>query len=175
MTAGRMTPQSGAQAVSWLGGSVHHILLDAAATEGRLSVFRSTMHAPAAAPVYVHDHEDETVHVLSGTAVFWAGADRWDLGPGDTVFLPLGLPHAYVITSEAAEIITVCNPGGTEELFRAAGWDLSEPMPDGWQVDMDVLAAAGRATGQRVLGPPLAAGDAMPETYLKTLLPDAAG
>lgn len=164
---GRMTTKDGAQAIAWLGGSIHHILLDASATEGRLSVFRSSMRNGAASPVHIHDKEDETIHVLSGTAIFWAGSDRWELGPGDTVFLPLRLPHAYIITSEVTEIITVCNPAGTEELFRSVGWDLAKPMPNGWHVDMSALASACRATGQRVLGPPLTAGDAMPQAYLE--------
>ncbi|MGH3435902.1 MAG: hypothetical protein ACRDRN_05480, partial [Sciscionella sp.] len=73
---------------------------------------------------------------------------------------------AYLFTSETVDILTVCNPAGTEALFRVAGWDLKDPQPEDWAVDMGALRAAGEALGQHVLGPPLAAGDAMPARYL---------
>ena len=155
------------QQLAWIGGSVHHITLDAAVTGGRLAVFRSSMRGGAASPVHVHDHEDETVYILSGTGIFWAGDQRWELGSGDTAFLPRGVPHSYLFTSDDVELLTVCNPAGTEEFFRAVGWDLTDPKPADWAVDMHALAAAGEAAGQHVLGPPLAAGDAMPVAYLE--------
>jgi hypothetical protein len=70
-----------------------------------------------------------------------------------------------VLTSDA-ELLTICNPAGFEEFIRAAGWDLSAPKPAGWAVDMKALADAAAATGQTLLGPPLALGDVMPAEYL---------
>ncbi len=154
------------QQISWIGGSVHHVVLDAAATAHRLAVLRSSMRDGAASPVHVHDREDETVFVLEGTGVFWAGDQRWELGSGDAAFLPRGVPHTYRFTSDTAEIITVCNPAGMEEFFRVAGWDLSDPQPDNWAIDPAALQAAADACGQRILGPPLAVGDEMPAAYL---------
>jgi hypothetical protein len=71
-----------------------------------------------------------------------------------------------LFTSDAAEVITVCNPAGMEEFFRAAGWDLSNPQPQDWAVDVEAMRSAAAACGQRVLGPPLDAGDEMPAAYL---------
>jgi quercetin dioxygenase-like cupin family protein len=155
------------QSFGWLGGSVHRVALDGAATGGRLTVLRSTMRGGTASPVHVHEHDDETVFVLAGRGVVWAGDQRWELGPGDTAFLPRGLPHTYRFTSAETELLTVCNPAGMEDFFRAAGWDLATEPPPGWQVDMAELAAAGVATGQRVLGPPLDVDDVMPAEYLR--------
>lgn len=154
------------QRLAWIGGSVHHIILDAAATDGRLTAVRSTMRAGAASPVHVHDHDDETVFVLAGRGIFWVGDQRWELGSGDTAFLPRGLPHTYRFASEDAELLTICNPSGMEDFFRAAGWDLARPQPDDWAIDMKSLAQAAAATGQRLLGPPLDDDDAMPQRYL---------
>ena len=166
MTLGYVARAGQEQQIGWIAGSIHHITLDAAATEGRLTAFRSTMRGGAASPVHVHDREDETVFVLSGSGIFWAGDQRWELKSGDTAFLPRGLPHTYVFTSDEAELLTVCTPGGMEELFRAAGWDLADPKPEDWAVDFKALAAAGKAAGQTVLGPPLAHDAPMPATYL---------
>jgi quercetin dioxygenase-like cupin family protein len=153
------------QRIAWIGGSVHHVVLDAPATSGRLVAFRSSMSSGAASPVHVHDREDETVFVLAGRGTFWAGEQRWELGSGDTAFLPRGVPHTYAFTSDTADLITVCNPAGMEEFFRAAGWDLSNPQPEEWAVDMDTLRVAAESCGQRVLGPPLRPGDEMPAHY----------
>ncbi len=154
------------QQISWIGGSVHRVVLDAAATERRLAMFRSSMRRGAASPVHIHDREDETVFVLEGEGIFWAGDQRWKLKSGDTAFLPRGVPHTYLFTSDTVDMITVCNPAGMEEFFRAAGWDLSNPQPQGWVVDVEAMRCAAQACGQRVLGPPLAAGDEMPAAYL---------
>ena len=63
-------------------------------------------------------------------------------------------------------MVTVSTPAGMEDFFRAVGWDLARPLPPDWAVDMAALKAAGEATGQRVLGPPLGRGDVMPPGYL---------
>ncbi len=166
MTVGFVNRAGTGQRIAWLGGSVHRILLDGDATDGRLMAARSTMRGGSASPVHVHQVEDETVFVLSGSLVAWVGDQRFELGPGDTAFLPRLVPHTYAITSPEAELLSVCNPAGLESFFREAGWDLAQPMPDGWTVDMQALARASAATGQRVLGPPLAPDDTMPAELL---------
>lgn len=156
--------------IAWIGGSVHSVILDSAATENRLAAFRSSMRAGAGSPVHVHDRDDETVFVLEGIGIFWAGDQRWELKSGDTAYLPRGVPHTYLITSDTVDMITVCNPAGLEEFFRTAGWDLSHPRPPDWTVDIGALQAAAEATGQRVLGPPLTVGEQMPADYLNAEL-----
>jgi quercetin dioxygenase-like cupin family protein len=154
------------QHIAWIGDSIHRVVLDSAATDNRLAMFRSSMRGGTASPVHVHDREDETVFLLDGSAVFWAGAKRWRATSGDTVFLPRGVPHTYAITSDAAEIITVCNPAGMEEFFREIGWDLAKPRPDDWRVDVGAMRDAALRCGQQVLGPPLGPDDTMPAGYL---------
>lgn len=166
MTLAHVTRRDDAQRLEWIGGGEHHVLLDGAATEGRLTLVRSWAPGGAGAPVHVHEHDDETVFLLSGTGTFWAGDQKWELSSGDAAFLPRGLPHTYCFTSERAEFLAVCNPAGMEDFFRAAGWDLSKPKPTDWAIDMGALAAAAAATGQQILGPPLQPADSMPATYL---------
>ncbi|MGW1506410.1 cupin domain-containing protein [Streptomyces mirabilis] len=166
MTLAYVTRAGQEQQIAWIGGSVHRIVLDATATAGRLTAVRSTMRGGAASPVHVHEHDDETVFVLRGSGVFWAGDECWELKSGDTAFLPRGLPHTYLFTSDEAELLTVCNPSGMEDFFREAGWDLANPMPEDWAVDIKSLAKIGAAAGQIVLGPPLTREDRMPAGYL---------
>jgi quercetin dioxygenase-like cupin family protein len=167
MTLATVTRAGAEQRIAWLGGSIHHIVLDGSATDGQLMAVRSSMKAGTASPVHVHDLDDETVFVLAGSGTFWAGDRRWELSSGDTAFLPRGVPHAYAFTSGEVELLTVCTPAGMEDFFRAVGWDLARPQPADWAVDMRGLAQAGEATGQHVLGPPLAPHDEMPSGLLE--------
>ncbi|MCO5997697.1 cupin domain-containing protein [Actinoallomurus rhizosphaericola] len=152
--------------LEWLGGGAMRILLDGAKTDGRLTMLRSETAGRTASPVHVHDREDEIVVLLKGSGIFWVGEDRYELSEGGVALLPRNIPHAYRFTSDSVDMLAICTPAGTEEFFRAAGWDLSRPKPDGWEITPAVLAAAAESTGQTILGPPLAADQMIPPTYL---------
>jgi quercetin dioxygenase-like cupin family protein len=153
--------------LQWLGGGVMRILLDSKETGGQLTLMRSAAQGGSAAPVHVHGVEDEIVVLLHGCGIFWVGDQRWELSEGGVAFMPRKVPHAYLFTSPTVDILAIITPPGTQEDFmRAAGWDLSRPKPDGWDITPATLAAAAVATGQTILGPPLAAGQVMPREYL---------
>ncbi len=88
------------------------------------------------------------------------GEQRREVSAGGVAFLPRGLPHAYRVTSDFVDVITLCTPAGIERFFRAAGWDLSKPKPRGWEITPAMLTAAAEHEGQRIIGPPLAAHEA---------------
>ena len=116
----------------------------------------SARSAAANTPVHVHSREDEVFLVLEGEGVFWVGDQRQQVSAGGVAFLPRGLPHAYRMTSDSFDVITLCTPAGIEGFFRAAGWDLSEPKPPEWEITPATLAAAAARAGQQIIGPPLA-------------------
>jgi quercetin dioxygenase-like cupin family protein len=153
--------------LEWIGGGVMSILLDGRLTDGQLAVLRSQPAAGSAAPVHVHPNEDEIVVLLAGSAVFWVGKDRYELGEGGVAMLPRRLPHTYRFTSETADMLVISTPAGAEGFFRAAGRNLSSPRPEGWTLSPADLAAAAAAHGQTVLGPPLQVDDVMPAGYLE--------
>ncbi len=159
-----LTRLSDARAIGWIGGSEHHITLGGDATDGRLTVMRSYLRAGSASPVHTHPNEDETIVLLSGEMVVWAGTDKWTAVEGDTIFLVRGIPHAYSVLADA-ELITICTPSGMERFFELAGWDLSRGAPpEDWSVTREALQEAAAACGQVVLGPPLSPDDDMPAT-----------
>lgn len=153
------------QQIEWIGGGRMSVLFDAEATAGQLSVLRSHLPQGAAAPVHVHSDEDEMFIVLKGSAVFWAGDQRYELSDGGVAFLPRHVPHAYHFTSDV-DLLTLCTPAGIEAFFRAAGWDVSQPKPDGWALTPAAMATAAAAHGQKILGPPLGPGDMIPAPSL---------
>jgi len=158
---------AGHQQLEWHRGGVMSILLDGAKTDDQVMMFRSTLPGGSATPVHVHDNEDEVFLLLQGSGIFWAGEHRYELTDGGIAFLPRHVPHAYLLTSETVNMIGLSVPAGLEDFFRAAGWDLSAPRPEGWVLTPEIMAAAAAATGQNILGPPLSASDAViPAAYL---------
>lgn len=153
------------QQIEWIGGGMMSVLFDAEATDGQLTVVRSHLPEGTAAPVHVHSDEDEMFILLEGSAVFWAGDQRYELSDGGVAFLPRHLPHAYHFTSDV-DLLTLCTPAGIESFFRAAGWDVSQPKPDGWALTPAAMAAAAADHGQKILGPPLGPRDMIPASLL---------
>ena len=144
------------QKIEWLEGGIMSILLDGDTTNGQLGMVRTRGSGGAAAPVHVHSREDEVFLVLEGSGIFWVGDQRQEVSAGGVAFLPRGLPHAYRVTSDYIDLITLCAPAGIERFFREAGWDLSKPKPRDWKITPAILAAAAEREGQRIIGPPLA-------------------
>lgn len=70
-------------------------------------------------PLHVHEHEDELFHILDGEHVFECGGDRFDVGPGDFLTLPRGVPHAHRrMVAGAGRLLVMTCPGGFDGFFR---------------------------------------------------------
>ncbi len=147
------------QVLEWLGGSTMQVLLDSEHSGGALAVVRATMPDGANAPLHVHSREDEIFILLTGSAVIWAGDDRFELAAGGVAHLPRDIPHTYRITSPATDVLTICTPGGMDAFFRGVGHDVATPRPQGWEITPASMGAAAAAGGVQILGPPKGAED----------------
>jgi uncharacterized cupin superfamily protein len=64
-------------------------------------------------PPHVHTTQDEHLYVLEGTYTLYLDGEWLTAGPGDTVRLPKGLPHAlYNRTEDAARSLVWVSPAG---------------------------------------------------------------
>ncbi|MCZ4095292.1 cupin domain-containing protein [Streptomyces sp. SID13666] len=142
------------QKLEWLDGGVFSVLLDSAATDGQLTVGRFAVNKGEAPPYHLHTREDEVFMLLKGEALVWSDGEEWELSEGGIVYLPKNVPHGYRITSDTADLLMICTPGGIEGMFRHAGRDLSTPRPEGFQISPERLAEAADAYGQIIVGPP---------------------
>ena len=150
------------ESLDWLAGGVRNVLLDSTLTAGRLAMFRWAAPAGAASPEHLHTHEDEIVVLLSGSGVFWAGDQRFELSEGGVAFLPSGVPHGYCITSDA-DLLALRTPGSPGLAPYAAGADQHETLEwlDGGLVR--ILLSAERTGGRLSLSRSTAsAGSASP-------------
>jgi quercetin dioxygenase-like cupin family protein len=138
----------------WFAGVRVVVHVDAARSQGRLGVWESHEPRGTCLPLHVHTREDEQVVVLDGEILVRVGDATDRLAPGATLALPRGVPHAHLVTSAQARLLTVAVPGGFERLFTELGVPVSPgtappPMPDD-----ETRAAAVRRRGVEVVGPP---------------------
>ena len=69
--------------------------------------------------------------------------------------VPRGVPHAFLVTSESARLLTLETPGSSEAFYRGASEPLTPSLEAIAPVDFDrVRASAARNGGIEILGPP---------------------
>jgi len=95
-------------------------------------------------------------YVLAGELLVHIDGIDHPLGPGGVAVASRGVPHAFLVTSPTARILTLQTPGSAEPFYRGA----SEPAGEhdtGAEGPVDferVRASAERSGGMQVLGPP---------------------
>ncbi len=147
----------------WFLNTRIRIVVPAATGSDGLSVL--SHHAPwgDSPPLHIHDTEDEVFHVLEGRIRFVVDGKPFEIGAGDTILAPKGVPHTYVVESpEGAKWLTMTTPGDFERLVRATSRPATAaglPAPSGPPTpEMAAhLAEACARHGIRLVGEPLAA------------------
>ncbi len=122
-------------------------------SQGRLAAFvlPPAKHTPyQGAPLHLHHEQDEWIHITDGEFVAEVGGKRYRLKPGDSLLMPMGVPHrwshAQTPTRGAIHLYT---PAGNIDI----SWD---PSPDDdKEMTLDEQKAAFEQYGMTLLGPPL--------------------
>jgi quercetin dioxygenase-like cupin family protein len=136
------------------GGGRHTWLATSEETAGAFLMFEFFGEQDKVTPVHIHPASDETFYVLDGEILLDLEGERRKLATGGVVVIPRGLPHAFMVTSPDARLLTIQTPGTDEAFYRLA----SEPAPPGSQpipVDFSRVRDAAQQTGAiEILGPP---------------------
>lgn len=160
MTLAQLTPVLGRKNLEntyrYAGGTVS-ILIDGKDTGGVFSLWEGVQKPGSEPPLHVHHTSDETFYILEGRIRFLIGGQVHDAGPGDVVFAPRGIPHAFKIKSAVARAMTFCTPSGFEEWFRqlgepAASFDLPDHVSPFSESDYPKMLALGRQLHTEVVG-----------------------
>jgi quercetin dioxygenase-like cupin family protein len=142
------------QHLDWLGGATLSILLDGAASDGRLTVGRFDLSEGDASSYHMHTREDEVFVMIHGTASLRVGYEEKQLSAGGVAFLPRNLPHAYRIVSRTADMLMICTPAGIEGFFRTLGHDRATTRRTTSPPTTEQLAATAEQYGNIILDPP---------------------
>jgi quercetin dioxygenase-like cupin family protein len=139
----------------WFFGTLLLFKATSEQTGGRFSLCEQWGRRGMATPLHRQPADDETFVVLEGVMRFFLGdGPPVEGGPGMTVHVPAGAPHAIAVTSESARLLVLTTPNH-EAFFRAAGEPASKrTLPPDAPPDMAKVAAAAERFGVEILGPP---------------------
>lgn len=119
--------------------------------DGRCVIFDTIRHEKVGPSLHSHDDCDEWFFVMDGEFKMQVGDETFRLKAGDSLFGPIGVPHAFVKTSEGpARLMLMHQPAGRMEAFFYKASQLVNPSPE----ERKALA---EQYGMRVVGPPLKA------------------
>ncbi|MBA2277750.1 MAG: cupin domain-containing protein [Chloroflexia bacterium] len=113
-------------------------MVDAARTGGSFSLVEHPI-APRTlgSPIHTHTREDEYSYILEGRVGLLIGDDEFEATPGELVFKPRGVPHAFWnATDQPARLLEIISPAGFEHYFAEA-----EPLFRPGAPDMEAFAA----------------------------------
>ena len=83
-----------------------------------------------ASPLHTHEREDEYTNVLEGEVGVQVGDEFLVARPGDLVFKPRGVPHAFWNAGDApARALEIISPAGFERYFAEISPLLPPPTP----------------------------------------------
>jgi len=137
------------------GGGVHTWLASSSETGGAFLLFDDVMTMGKTTPLHSHPDVDETLYVLDGEILVHVDGRDQKLGRGGVAMVPRRVPHAFLVTSQSARLLTLETPGSSEAFYRGASEPLTPSLEAAAPVDFDrVRASAARNGGIEILGPP---------------------
>jgi mannose-6-phosphate isomerase-like protein (cupin superfamily) len=142
------TPARGTPLVEAFGAEIHLTMPQAGSGAG-LSLFEEVHRESGGPPMHVHHREDEVFRVVEGRFRMQVGDEAFEAGPGDTLFLPRGVPHCFFsVGGGAGRLLIALQPGGFERFFlEVAAEGLAVPA------DMERVAAIAAGYGLEFVGP----------------------
>jgi quercetin dioxygenase-like cupin family protein len=139
------------EALWFYGGGVHTWKVTAQDTQGLLGIFEDLLERGKTTPLHTHPDSDEIVYVLEGELLIHDGGNPRTVRAGSVVINQRGVPHAFLVTSERARILSIMTPATQAEGFYRKA---STPGTSG-PVDFAKVGGAAKETGATViLGPP---------------------
>jgi quercetin dioxygenase-like cupin family protein len=121
-------------------------------TDGEQAVFEQQGFTPEGGPpLHLHPYQDEFFYIIEGEYLFQVGDDKYRMMPGDTIFLPRNVQHAFVQLKEKGKVIVSYMPAGKmEDFFKTT---------DSWTLPptMDEITRAFEDHDMIIVGPPLKA------------------
>jgi quercetin dioxygenase-like cupin family protein len=127
-------------------------------TDQAFTLFEELSQRGKVTPLHIHPAADETFCVLEGEVSVHVDGVEHVMRPGSVASVPRGIPHAVMVTSETARVLTLVTPGykALEEFFREAGEPATERiLPPSAPLPLErIRAAAARHGSVVILGPP---------------------
>ena len=139
----------------FFGGGVLTMKATAAETDGAFLLFEDLMSQGKTTPLHIHANEDEALYVLEGEILVHLDGEEHLVRRCGLAIAPRGVPHAFLVTSETARVLTLQTPGTAEAFYRGASEPAGADAEPAGPVDFArVRESAERSGGMQVVGPP---------------------
>ena len=126
-------------------------------SEGRLAVFvfpPGDHHPYRGAPLHAHHEQDEWIYVMTGEFVAEVGGERMRLKPGDSLLMPMKVPHRWSVAQDShCGAIHLYTPAGLMETEWASVAQSEDPK------NQEARKAEFERHGLTLLGVPLSKED----------------
>ena len=145
----------------WFVGTLATIRVPGEAVGGRYALIEFLFPRGASPPRHTHP-QDESYIVLDGQLTVQAGERRFELGPGGTAAVPMGVAHTFRVDSETARVLVLSTPAGLERFVRDGSVPAAAPTlppPNAPRPTAEELARVFEAHGQINVGPALGPDD----------------
>lgn len=142
----------------WFLGTLAIIRVPGEAVDGRYALIEFLFPRHASPPLHTHP-QDESYIVLDGQLTVHAGANRFELDPGDVGVVPTGVAHTFRVDSDTARVLVLSTPAGIERLVRDGSVPATSPTlppPDTPRPTSERLEQLFQTHRQVNLGAPLA-------------------
>ena len=140
-------------AAYWSLGELLTMYATAEQTGGAFSLMEERLPKGAEPPPHVHRREDEAFFLLDGELTVRVGDETFGARPGSFVFCPRDVPHLLTVESDEVRMLTLCTPGGVEQLFVELGEPATSrtlPEDDG-EPDVERIVTLAAHYGAEVL------------------------
>lgn len=130
-------------------GDIYRFLATGDETDGKYATFEAIVPPGSGPPPHVHSREEESFLVLEGEMTFQLGEDRFVVGEGTFLNMPVGSLHCFKNEGQkTARMLISIAPAGLEKMFLEVGTPLTEseleaPPPSRSEIEK-LLAAAPR-------------------------------
>jgi mannose-6-phosphate isomerase-like protein (cupin superfamily) len=106
--------------ISLFEGDTFYTKVSTTDTNGDVYVFESTRVKEGGPSFHLHYEQDEFWYILQGEFLFKVGEETFTAKPGDTVFGPRNVPHAFAKVGEGeGKLLMFFQPAGKmEALFK---------------------------------------------------------
>lgn len=119
-------------------------------TDEGFALFEQTSLTPGkGTPLHVHHKQHEVFYVVAGNYYFQVGEDKYELSTGDSIFLPMKIPHVWTQVSEQGNMVVLFQPAGKMENFFLTVASLN------YEPDKEEMAKYFKDNDMEIVGPPL--------------------
>ncbi|MDZ8032086.1 MAG: cupin domain-containing protein [Nostoc sp. DedQUE08] len=134
----------------WLLGSRLTILADRTTTDGKYDLIEGYSPPGMQTPPHRHTRYSEQLYVLQGEYTVWLGKNKVVLGIGESVLIPMGIPHVVATLGDRpARALVVSAPSAFAQLIAATGTLNENEAPD-----LELFIRISTEIGDEILGVP---------------------